>query len=216
MTKFVCVYKRGPNFSPDYVFNLKSMVDRHSKGKLEFVCLTDHPEVLENDWAIALERPDKQGWWCLPEKFRITGPVIFSGLDTIIVDSLKPFMDLAKKVDKKTVYMIHCFRFPNRCNRLYANGMMVWNTDLTELYEQYQYKIAATQYPLEQDYTSAQLIERGFNIKVLQHDVSGIESFKRTCDKSTPPVGARVILFHGKPSVKEVARTQQWAKDNWK
>ncbi len=216
MTRFVCVYKRGAKFTPEYVYRLRNMVNLHGEQRIEFLCVTDHPEVLGYPWTLPLERPEKEGWWALPEKFRIKGPVVFAGLDTIIMDSLAPFIDLAESLDEKTVGMIHCFRFPNKFSRLYANGMMVWNTDLSAIYEEYRYGEARTQYPLEQDYTSAQLIQRGYDIIVLQNRISGIASFKRTCNQGTPPAGTRVVLFHGRPGVAEVADKQVWAKEHWK
>ena len=216
--KFVCCYRTGPKFNPEHIYKLKKQVSRHSRGQLQFTCLTNHPSLISEDWAIALERPEKKGWWCLTEKFRITGPVVFSGLDTIVLGSLLPFVDLAKSIspEDKTVYMIHPFRFPNKYYRLYANGMMVWNGDLSAIYNEYNYDVANDRYVLEQDYTSAQLIERGYNIRVLQNEITGIESFKRTCNKGAPPKGARIVLFHGKPGVEEVAATQEWAKKAWK
>ncbi len=128
--KFVCVYKTGPDFSKEYVLKMKNMVDRHGAGRFEFICLTDSPELLNvTDYCIPLER-NHEGWWSLPEKFRITGKVMFVGLDTVIMDSLEPFAELVDQYNVREVYMIHALRFPNRSNRLYANGIMLWNTDL--------------------------------------------------------------------------------------
>lgn len=214
--KYVCVYKTGPKFTAEYVHRLKGMVDRQGKGRFEFVCLTDHVILLEQEsWAIPLERPQHEGWWSLPEKFRINGPVIFSGLDTIIMDDITGLADIALNCDKQDVYMIHPFRIPNKFNRLFANGMMAWNGDLSYMYEDYNYKMAAKDFPLEQDYTSAMLIKSGKNIKVLQHAFPGIHSYKVTLNKGNPQPDTKVVLFHGEPGVHKL-QDCSWVKENWK
>lgn len=213
--KFVCVYRTGPKFTPEYVHRLKSMVDRQGKGRFDFVCLTDHPDVLATeDWAVALLRPEHEGWWCLPEKFRITGPVVFSGLDTIFMGDITNFADLALNCLEKEVYMIHPFRIPNRANRLFANGMMAWNGDLSYMYEKYDYKMARA-FPLEQDYTSGMLIKSGKNIKVIQHEIPGVHSFKVDLMKGPPRRNTKVVIFHGEPGVHKLL-DKNWVKENWR
>lgn len=212
MISFVCVYKVGPKFSPAYVWNLKRAVEQHGNGEFRFVCLTDHPVLWQYDWTIPLERPDKQGWWCLPEKFRIQGPVMFTGLDTIILKSLSPFAEIARKCHENTVYMIHAFRFPNTFNRIFANGIMIWNTDLSWFYREYDYELA-TRYPLEQDYTSATLVQRGYDLKALQSHVDGVHSFKRTLLQKEPLPDTRIVLFHGKPAVHQIKN--EWIRKEW-
>lgn len=212
--KFVCIYKMGADFSKEYVLKLKGMVDRHGDGKFDFVCFTDNPELLERyDYCIEFER-DHAGWWSLPEKFRITGKAMFVGLDTVIVGSLKPFASLINKCPRKTVYMIKALRFPNKSNRLFANGIMLWNGDLRWLFESYNYVEAKTQYPLEQDYTSARLVDGGHDIRVIQSAVSGIYSYKINCLEGLPE-DARIVLFHGKPRLHQL-RDVRWIKENWK
>jgi hypothetical protein len=205
--KFVIVYKTGPKFIPDAIHLLKRQVERWDiNDEFEFLCITDNEELLRDfsEWTLELERKDKEGWWCLPEKFRVEGPVMFTGIDTVICGPLAPFAELARKCprpeDEKLVYMIHPMRFPNRYHRVFANGIMVWNGLHKWFYNGYDYKVAATRYPLEQDYTSARLIENGYNIRVLQHEVPGIYSWKAHLDRSmsAPPEDACVILFHGK------------------
>lgn len=214
--KYVCVYRTGPKFNPEYVYRLKRMVERHGEGQFDFVCLTNHPGLLKNEeWAVALLKPEHKGWWCLPEKFRITGPVVFSGLDTIFLKSITPFIDVALNCPKNDVYMIHPFRIPNKYNRLFANGMMVWNGDLTYMYEDYDYVMADKDFPLEQDYTSAMLIKSGKNIRVVQHAVSGIHSFKVDLKQGGPRKNTRIVIFHGEPGVHKL-KDRTWVKENWK
>lgn len=205
--KFLIVYKTGPKFTPESIHLLRRQVEHYDKNnEFEFLCITDHKALLLDypEWTLELERKNVEGWWCLPEKFRVKGPVMFAGIDTVICGDLAPFAKLAracpKPEDDKTVYMIHPMRFPNKYHRLYANGIMLWNGLHDWFYEGYDYKVAATKYPLEQDYTSARLIENGYNIKVLQHEIAGIYSWKAHLAKSMaePPKDACVILFHGK------------------
>lgn len=213
MVKYVCVYGMGEKFGPRYVLNLKSAVERHGNGRFEFVCLTNDKRLFGESWAIPLLRPRQQGWWVLPEKFRITGPVVFSGLDTLILDDISPLADLALECPEDEVYMIHPFRLPNKGNRVFANGMMVWNTDLTYMFEDYDYTVAAG-CVLEQDYTSAMLIKSGKDIRVLQKRFPGIHSWKVTLNRGAPRPDTKIVLFHGNPGVHQLQK-KQWVKDNW-
>jgi hypothetical protein len=205
--KFLIVYKTGPKFNPSSIHLLRRQVEHYDRnGEFEFLCITDHPDLLRDypEWTLELERKNVEGWWCLPEKFRVEGPVMFTGIDTVICGDLAPFAKLARECprpeEEKLVYMIHPMRFPNRHNRVFANGIMVWNGLHKWFYNGYEYQVAATKYPLEQDYTAARLIQNGYNIKVLQHAVDGIYSWKANLNRTmdAPPEDTRVLLFHGK------------------
>jgi len=177
-------------------------VERFGGERFRFLCITDHEDLLKNhsEWAIPLKRPGVEGWWCLPEKFRITGPVMFTGIDTVICGDIAPFADAALACPEDALYMIHPFRIPNRFNRLYANGILLWNGDHSWFFRDYDYTMAKTQFPLEQDYTSAMFIKHNYDIRVVQKAVPGVYSWKVNLNKSVdrPPEDARVILFHGK------------------
>lgn len=205
--KFVIVYKTGPKFTAESIHLLKRQVEHYDRNdEFEFLCVTDHEGLLKDhpEWTLELERKNVEGWWCLPEKFRIEGPVMFTGIDTIICGDLAPFAKLARECPRpeedKVVYMIHPFRIPNHFNRLYANGIMVWNGNHDWFYHDYDYDMAKTKFPLEQDYTSAMFIKNGYNIRVLQHAVPGIYSWKASLNRSmdAPPEDTCVLLFHGK------------------
>ena len=169
------------------------------------------------EWTLELERKNVEGWWCLPEKFRVEGPVMFTGIDTIVCGDLAPFAELARVCprpeDDKVVYMIHPMKFPNKHNRLFANGIMLWNGDHSWFYRNYDYDMAANEFPLEQDYTSAMFIKNGYTIRVVQHAVDGVYSWKADMKRSMapPPEDTRVLLFHGKekPHAKEMPRMER-------
>ena len=202
--KFVIIYKTGPKFNPLSIHLLRRQVERYDRnGEFEFLCITDHPDLLRDypEWTLELERKNVVGWWCLPEKFRVKGPVMFTGIDTIICGDLAPFAKVARECpDKNVVYMIHPFKIPNKHNRLYANGIMLWNGDHSWMFRDYDYTMAADDFPLEQDYTSAMFIKYGYNIRVVQHAVDGVCSWKVNMQRSMapPPDDTRVLLFHGK------------------
>lgn len=202
--KYVVVYKTGPKFTADSIHLLRRQVERHDRNEeFEFMCITDHEGLLHDcpEWTLSLNRRNVEGWWCLPEKFRIVGPVVFTGIDTIICGDLAPFANVARECPtEKIVYMIHPFKIPNHFNRLYANGVMIWNGNHKWFYRDYNYTMAATQFPLEQDYTSAMFIKNGYDIRVVQHAIPGIYSWKASLDRSmgAPPEDTCMILFHGK------------------
>lgn len=199
---FVCVYKTGPKFTPEAIHLLRRQVMHYGGGHFNFLCITDHEALLRDypEWTLELERKDVEGWWCLPEKFRITGPVMFTGIDTVICGDLSPFADVARACPQDVVYMIHPFRIPNKFNRLYANGIMLWNGNHKWFYDEYDYAMARIDFPLEQDYTSAMFIKHNYNIRVVQKAVDGVLSWKVSMERSmeAPPEGTRVVLFHGK------------------
>ena len=217
--KFVIVYKTGPKFNKQSIYLLRNQVLRYDTGNdFEFLCITDHKELLAEhpEWTLELERKDVKGWWCLPEKFRITGPVMFTGIDTVICGDLAPFARVARACVQDEVYMIHPFRIPNRFNRLYANGVMLWNGNHKWLYDNYDYAMAEESFPLEQDYTSAMFIKHNYNIKVVQKAVDGVVSWKVSMERSmeAPPKGTRIMLFHGKQ--KPHLFTSGWISDHLK
>lgn len=86
MVTVMCVLW-GDKFSKDYVYNLKSAIERNTTVPYKFVCLTD--QVLEGVDTLIL-RPGLEGWWNKMQLFdgRIKGRIVYLDLDTLITDNI--------------------------------------------------------------------------------------------------------------------------------
>lgn len=86
MVTVTCVFW-GDKFSKDYVYNLKSSVERNTTIPHRFVCLSD--QILNGIETIIL-RPGLTGWWNKMQMFdgRIEGRVVYLDLDTVIVGNI--------------------------------------------------------------------------------------------------------------------------------
>lgn len=93
MNYIVCL-KWGDKYSPDYVNNLASMVDRHTSIDHEFICFTeDRKGINKKIRTEPLPTLRTQGWWYKPmflgrdlpfEK----GTLLFLDLDVVIFNSI--------------------------------------------------------------------------------------------------------------------------------
>lgn len=99
MLTVACVFVRGHvPFTVEYVVRLGAMVRRHLDRPHQFVCLTDHPEIIPRSIeTIVIPSPGKlKGWWSKLEAFapdRFTGRVLYLDLDTLVVAPLDPIVD---------------------------------------------------------------------------------------------------------------------------
>lgn len=86
MVTVACVFW-GDKFSEDYVYNLKSAVQRNTTIQHKFICLSDR--MLPGIDTILL-KPGFTGWWNKLQLFdgRIDGHVVYLDLDTLIVDNI--------------------------------------------------------------------------------------------------------------------------------
>ena len=141
------------------------------------------------------------GWWSLIEIYRVTGPVIFTGLDTIFVDSMEEIISTVYLLKENEFMMMKPF---NPFNRKLASGIMGWNGDFKWMYKEFDYEKVLRDYAMEQDYVYDRLRQRGIIFKIAQECFSGIYSYKWHCRLGGLPDDARVILFHGTPRPSEI------------
>lgn len=217
---FGCVYKTGGDYSATDVIRLKANIERHTSMDFQFVCFTDDPVLLPTDvngvtdefeadgeghWAKPLIN-NWPGWWSVPELYRLTGPVMVTGLDTIFVGPVDPFFELAQQAQDE-FYMIHAFKK----KEVWASGFMAWNGDWTWLYNEMKYPEEADKYKWESRYTKGKLAQHEIEIRGVQDYIDGIYSYKHHCRREgRPPKDARAILFHGRPRPSKVK--QKWVK----
>ena len=75
----------GNRYSPDYVFKLKSMVERNLSIPHNFYCITDNPQ--NYDFSIKADE-GLDSWWNKISIFKYTGKNIYFDLDVIIHNSI--------------------------------------------------------------------------------------------------------------------------------
>lgn len=214
MITVACVLKSGGDFTPDYVSNLYAGVCRNISVPFRFVCLTDM-NVMWGE-SIPLD-PRLKGWWAKLTLFLLEPPILYFDLDTILVGSIDPFVEL-----DCDFYMLRGFRHGDG-----ASGIMYINSDLSSIYYDFldelengeyffrndslRVKLPSGFYRGDQDYTFPKAKELG-DVHYLQDYISGIYSFKRHCNPILPS-DARVVCFHGFPRPNQV--DLEWVRENW-
>lgn len=201
---FVCVLKSGGDYSANHVLILEKMVKRNTTKDINFVCLTDIN--IPNIKCIPLQcnLPGKYSMW---EAFRVKGPTVVTGIDTVFVDNIDNLFDLAEDCKSDEFYLMKAFS----SRRELANGIMVWNGNWEHLLTDYPYdEKIIRKYKLEMNYTIDKLKKEKVKIKTVNKYVKGIYSYKWDC-KDGKPKDASIVVFHGKPRPHE-ARSQ-WVKD---
>lgn len=97
MLTVACV-RTGEKYGPEYVYRLRSAVERHLRVPFRFVCLTDFPDELPDISTIDISRFALPGWYGKMALFEPTWRqghrVLFFDLDTVICGDLGPLADL--------------------------------------------------------------------------------------------------------------------------
>jgi len=195
-TRLIVCLRSGGDYDERYVHSLHRQVEHWGGNNIEFVALTDVPNLgdpLVRNWP---------GWWCLIEAFRFTGPCIMIGLDTVIVDSLEPFVELSQS--RQGFWM----KVPlNRRQRHgpWSSMITIWNGDYRYLFQNFRAHKHIPQYTYEQIYTAMHVPDIG----AVDDFVDGMYSYKKHCRNGLPN-DARVIFFHGKPRPHEVSDSWVW------
>ena len=209
MVKFAVVLKTGGDYDSSYVERVERMAKKNLSVAHEFVCLSDVPGVpgyqpLYNCWP---------GWWSVIELFRLTGPVIVTGLDTLIVKNIDRLGELALTCPEDVFYMSRPQPKAARRGEKWCSGIMIWNGDWSWLYHKFDYETHSKKYKLEQRYTAHMLsLKRRVKIRAVQDYFDGYTSYKNDCKRGLP-AGAKVVLFHGKPRPHECKA--KWVKKIW-
>lgn len=221
MTKFdssripvtvACVLCSGGVYGAEDVRRLRAAVRRHFDGA-EFAVLSD----LENAELVAVDTSRVRlkhvsgcgwtGWWSKLELFRpalFAGRVIYLDLDTLVLGDIGflatytgPFAALRD------------FWNPS----IQASGVMAWDgSDPPPLYE-----IAKASPPDRMPNGRFDLWWNQYIVAdVLQDLYPGrIVSFKEHCGEDDPPREARVVCFHGRPTLRDL-EPEHWAAKTWR
>lgn len=221
---FACVYKTGGDYGIPDVFALKEQVVRNTTLEHRFICLTDHPgllnskRILKDHYNIEAEelKDPWPGWWSVINLFTIIGPVVCTGLDTVIVGNIDKLFYLAMKAEDQ-FGLITSFN-PRTKYRL-ANGIMIWNGDYQWIYEKFKKhpKRIMSMGMGEMDYSIEEIVQAKIKVFRIQEVMTGVYSYKHHCRDKGLPSDANIILFHGKPRPKDAI--DEWvrkARGKWK
>lgn len=201
--KLGCILRTGGDYLADHVGALAFSLKRHSHGEAELVCFTDVPDEVSALGVTAIPLIHNwPGWWSVPEVFRLTGPVVVVGLDTVFVRDIRPLLQIALDTPETDFWMIRNLgkgRGP-------ASGIMVWNGDWSWMFDEFDYhRCIKKGLRGDENYTLEALKSRGQEPRILQDVFDGIESYKLGVrGQMLFPENASVIVFHGKPRPHEI------------
>lgn len=205
MNNIICL-KWGDKYNADYVNKLYAGVKRNTALDIKFHCFTDDATGINNNVVIHnLPVSGIDGWWnklyLFSNDINIDGRVLFIDLDTIITGNI----DDVIRIDKGFV-MLKDFFYPMQNN--HGSGLMSFDTK--------QNSDIWTSYIKDPIGISKQLHPHGdqkWIVKFVDHithwqDVlpEHVVSFKIHCSKGLPD-NARIICYHGKPTIPESINT---------
>lgn len=194
---FIVPLRVSAEYKPLHAKLMQHMVQRHLCYDHRFLCVTDDQTLsfgltLQENWP---------GWWCTTEMFRVKGTCIATGLDSVIVSDITELALIAKSLKSNEVVMLRPFGPPDK----YASGIMMWNGDLSFIYETMKRDPQKwiKRFYREQRFTSHVLLEKGYKIIYAQDVCNGFYSYKHHIRKSNNqevlPEDAKMIIFHGQP-----------------
>lgn len=220
----VCCVLSGDKFSTDYVYNLKSAVERNTTIPHEFVCLSDRqiPNV-----KTKLLKPGYPAWWNKLQLFdgQIKGRIVYLDLDTLIVNNIDWLLKYSGRfagIEDLGVANAHQQHLRNKLQ----TGVMSWRSEAMD-WVWFEFSLIAEtvmqKYRGDGEYLNDLIQNRSY----LQHIYPNkIKSYKYEVypDKLDD---TSIICFHGRPSIIQAMnesvttpmRTydpQEWVKNYWR
>lgn len=222
MVTVACVFW-GTKFSSDYVYNLKSAVERNTTIEHRFVCFSDRQ--LDGIETILL-KPGFSSWWNKLQLFdgRLTGNVVYLDLDTLIVDNidwLLNYKGIFAGIEDLGSINAHQ---PHLKGRL-QSGVLAFNAEVmggTWLEFLLSHEYVMKTYRGDGEYLDAIIVKKDLLQRLYPNE---IKSYKYQVYPDNID-GASIICFHGRPSIiqsmSETITTpmatyepQSWVKDHW-
>jgi len=227
MKTVVCVWW-GDKFSVDYVYNLKSMVERNTTVPFRFVCYSDKD--IPGIETMKL-KPGFDGWWNKLQMFdptmKVGDNVLYFDLDTIITSNIdwlinyNPWFMGIEDVGGVNSWQPHL-------KNVLQTGVMAWDHDAnSHLYIDFimNYSNIKNQFRGDGEYLNTKI--NPWARKLLQHEFPGkLKSYKYDIYPGPPEKDVSIVCFHGRPSiVQAIEQTvttpvktyepQKWIKDYW-
>ncbi len=229
----VCsVYRSGGEYDVRYVRRLAAGVRRHLHMPHQFACLTDRiAEVCGPDGLVHKVSPlrhlDWPGWWAKLEMFRLSGPVLYLDLDTVVTGDITPLAaELVR--DPECFIMLRDFYV-----KRYASGIVGWGGDRLDVYSAFvrgfahraefrqtrnalHMRVGEVDFRGDGDWLRDHLQRLGVKVTCAQDLLDGIASYKADVVRAGgPPDGTRIVCFHGHPRPAEVDPAPRWLAEAW-
>jgi hypothetical protein len=182
-------------YDEEWVNRLARGFRRNLTIPFRFVVLTDR----EYEFAEGIEQErlstDVPDWSSMIEPFRIEGPLIVAGLDTIIVRNIDRFAHWCRTGDK--------IALPRSPGKDYAcNGVAFVPAGFTGVYRDWRGE------------NDMEWLRKQPHIFIDDHWPGAVVSYK--CDVRLNGLGdARVCYFHGSPKMSELLDLP-WVSENWR
>jgi len=217
MLRIVTVLKTGGCYDANYVMRLHSQCRRWMKMPFSFTCLTDDPSSV--DGVVNEIVPLVHGWsgrFSMQEVYRITGPVLSFGLDTVFAGDITPYGKLVLGFGPNEFLMHRPFNEARKNAGELADGIMGWNGDWSDITAKYANRHGS--FVLEQQHTSKYLQDCGARIHVVDdpEGIGGIYSYKKHIRGKGMPGDVRVICFHGNPKPHELVDKEEFVRELWR
>jgi len=230
MITVACVFW-GDKFSDDYVYNLKSMVERNTTVPHQFVCFSDRE--LEGIKTVKLI-PGYEGWWnkmqMFNTDFKLGNRVVYLDLDTLIVDNIDWLLEydgMFMGIEDLGAVNEHQ---PELKGRL-QSGVMSWDYRLnSHLWNRFASSGESQRYRGDGEYLNH--IVPKYQRDFIQKRYKGkLKSYKYQVYSEGITDDLSIICFHGRPSIpqamtetvttgwKNSGKTyepQDWIKDYWR
>lgn len=230
MITVACVFW-GDKFSDDYVYNLKSMVERNTTVPHQFVCFSDRK--LEGIKTVKLI-PGYEGWWnkmqMFNTDFKLGNRVVYLDLDTLIVDNIDWLLEydgMFMGIEDLGSVNEHQ---PELKGRL-QSGVMAWDYRLnSHLWNRFTSSGESQRYRGDGEYLNH--IVPKYQRDFIQKRYKGkLKSYKYQVYSEGITDDLSIICFHGRPSIpqamtetvttgwKNSGKTyepQDWIKDYWR
>lgn len=230
MITVACVFW-GDKFSDDYVYNLKSMVERNTTVPHQFVCFSDRE--LEGIKTVKLI-PGYEGWWnkmqMFNTDFKLGNRVVYLDLDTLIVDNIDWLLEydgMFMGIEDLGAVNEHQ---PELKGRL-QSGVMSWDYRLnSHLWNRFTSSGESQRYRGDGEYLNH--IVPKYQRDFIQKRYKGkLKSYKYQVYSEGITDDLSIICFHGRPSIpqamtetvtigwKNSGKTyepQDWIKDYWR
>lgn len=236
MLTVACVLKYGGEYDARYVRALSRGVRKHLKPPFEFVCLSDRASDVDRDCAglvdstVWLDHRELPGWWAKLEVFRLSGPVLYLDLDTVITGSLEPLADIVQlRLSERQLLMVADFYRDHP-----QSGILGWSCEMSAIYASFLrdyaadatwspgrhnpgMKVAGLRFPGDGDWIRRHAAAEDIDVIMAQRVIPGVVSYKVNVAERSLPVGTSVVCFHGKPRPHELSPVPEWMlKNGWK
>jgi len=197
----------GGKYSPDYIYRLRSAVQRNLSHPHEFVVVTDR----DRPGVHCLMMDVHPGWWGKIDILGLPGPALFLDLDVVVTGPLDDLLGTRK--DLRTAR-----NWAQSGHGGCQSSVMYWE-DASIVPAAFDFDTFAAWPPVhnpphtywgDQEFITL-LRDRG-QLAVDYFNPAHVVSYKYHCRGGLPD-DARVVVFHGKPDPHEVA--DSWVKTCW-